>query len=151
VLHFCAAHCSTWYLTHDHKGYAGVPDYPGIPDNAPGVVIESFTRDSVVLNRTDAPNQWFPKGLKAVITGQLSPDGNSLVNGKIRWTFGQSGIYDVRLAWGAALDSIPGSDAPPVAQATSRNIPPAPNTQVPASPITPPASSSEASRLIRWR
>lgn len=132
VLHFCAAHCSTWYLTHDHKGYAGVADYPGIPDNGPGVVIESFTRDSVVLNRTDAPNQWFPKGLKAIITGQISPDGNSLVNGKIRWTFGQSGIYDVRLAWGAALDSIPGSDAPAVAQAQPGNTSPAPNPQAPA-------------------
>jgi len=36
VLHFCVAHCFTWYLTNDHNGYAAVPDYPGIPDNSPG-------------------------------------------------------------------------------------------------------------------
>jgi len=39
------------------------------------------------------------------------PDASSPVNGKIRWTFGQSGTYDTRIAWGAALDSIPGQDA----------------------------------------
>lgn len=61
VLHSCAAHCFTWYLTHDRKGYSPVPGYPGIADNSPGVVIASFTRESVVLNRTDPQINGFRK------------------------------------------------------------------------------------------
>src|SRR5271163_2862084 len=51
TLHFCAAHCSTWYLTNDGSGYAGVAGYPSIPKNSPGVMIERFTHDAVVLDR----------------------------------------------------------------------------------------------------
>jgi len=114
VLHFCAAHCTTWYLTSDGQGYTGAPHQSRAEPY--GVRIVTFNRDSVVLNRRDAPNQWFPQGLKATITGNVSPTGDSLQDGKIRWTFGQSGIYDMRLTWGRALDSIPGDDnyLPPV-------------------------------------
>jgi len=111
VLHFCAAHCATWYLTNDHKGYTGVAGFPDVPEGL-GVSIASFTRDSVVLNRSDPPNQWFPSGLKAVITGTVSPQGNTLENGKIQWTAGQSGTFDAQISWGTGLNAIPGQDAP---------------------------------------
>jgi hypothetical protein len=115
VLHFCAAHCATWYLTLDRKGYSGVPKAPGIDPDGYGVRIVRFTHDAVELDRSDPPNQWFPQGLKAVLTGQVSPTGNGLINGKIRWTFGQSGLYDMRMSWGTGLDAIPGQDGPTLA------------------------------------
>jgi hypothetical protein len=152
VMHFCAAHCVTWYLTNDHKGYAATADSPSIPDNSPGVVIQSFTLDSVVLNRTDPPNQWFPKGLKAVITGQISPEGDTLINGKIHWTFGQSGIYDVRITWGAALDSIPGADAPPVAQVApdAALAPQQPQAKIPDVRLPPAVLHFCAAHCFTW-
>ena len=110
VLHFCAAHCATWYLTLDRKGYSGTPKTPEITPDGYGVRIVRFTHDAVVLDRHDAPNQWFPQGLKALITGQVSPAGNGLINGKIDWTFGQSGKYDVRMSWGTGLNNLPGQD-----------------------------------------
>jgi hypothetical protein len=108
-MHFCAAHCATWNFTN---GKSGNGQY--------GVTIARWTADSVVLNRTDPPNQWFPSGLKAVITGQMSPEHDNLVNGRITWTFGQSGTYDCNVTWGDRLNDIPGQDgpsAPPVASA----------------------------------
>ena len=110
VLHFCAAHCATWYLTSDRRGYTGKT---GDPSPEPyGVKIVTFNAQSVVLDRTDPPNQWFPQGLKATISGAVSPGGGSLQDGKITWTFGQGGTYDARITWGRALDTIPGSDGP---------------------------------------
>jgi TPR repeat protein len=105
ILHFCAAHCSTWYLKD------GV--YTGTAGNFDGKVkVVSFKRDSVVMDRSDPPNKSFPKGLRAVISGRMSPAGNSLVSGQIKWTLGPSGTYPVRMTWGTALNDIPGQDTP---------------------------------------
>jgi hypothetical protein len=70
VLHFCAAHCATWYLTTDRRGYSGLQ---GQASPEPyGVKIVTFNDQMVVLDRTDPPNQWFPQGLKATITGAVA-------------------------------------------------------------------------------
>jgi hypothetical protein len=102
VMHFCAAHCSTWNFQNGRMG-----------DGQYGVTIVHWSPDSVAMNRSDPPNQWFPQGLKAVITGRMSPEHNKLVDGKITWIFGQSGTYDARVTWGSALDDIPGKDGLP--------------------------------------
>jgi TPR repeat protein len=132
VLHFCAAHCSTWYLKNGH--------YSGAASGFAGdVTVVSFTRDSVVLDRVDPPNRSFPQGLKAVISGQISPAGNSLANGKITWTFGLSGVFDVRITWGSALNDIPGQDGPPPQPQPQSTVPIAPPpTTPPTSPTSPP-------------
>src|SRR5271155_3384565 len=105
ILHFCAKYCSTWYLKD------GV--YTGTPGNFDGKVkVVSFKPDSVVLERSDPPNKYFPQGLKAVITGRISPAGNSLLSGRITWTSGQSGVAPVRMTWGKALNDIPGQETP---------------------------------------
>ncbi len=108
VMHFCAAHCATWNFKNGRMG-----------EGPYGVTIARWTADSVVLNRSDPPNQWFPNGLKAVITGRMSPEHDKLVNGKITWTFGQAGTYDAKVTWGSALDEIPGQDGPPPAPPAS--------------------------------
>ncbi len=115
VMHFCAAHCATLYLTLDRKGYTGTPKTPAIGPEGYGLTIVRFDHDGVELDRVDPPNQWFANGLKAVITGQVSAKGNGLVNGKIHWTFGQGGTYDARLSWGTGLNDIPGQDGPALA------------------------------------
>ena len=129
IVHFCGAHCATWYLTKDHKGYAGEANTPTVLGGT-GVVISRFGSEGVELYRSDPPNRWFPKGLKAVITGQIAPTGNRLVNAKIRWTFGQSGMGDVRFTWGSALDDIPGDDNP--RGRPPRSVPTATSARVPA-------------------
>ena len=135
VMHFCAAHCATWNFTN---GYAGKEPY--------GVRISHWTPDSVILTRSDPPSQWFPRGLRAVISGQMSAAQDKLVNGKITWTFGQAGTFDCQVTWGDALEDIPGQDgppAPPVANVPAASPPAAP-TPLPADGSHAPAESSRA-------
>ncbi len=61
------------------------------------------------MHRTDVR----PYPGKAVLTGQLSPDGKSIVNGKIQWTYHPCcGLSTGRFqaAWGSAIDTVPGTD-----------------------------------------
>jgi hypothetical protein len=98
-LHVCLAHCGTWYLTTDRRGYTAAEGAAEIPPGGYGVRIRTFTREAVVLDRSDPPNQWFPQGLKAVISGRVSPSGNNLANGRIDWTFGQFGAHGALMTW----------------------------------------------------
>ncbi len=109
VMHWCAQHCSTWVWSGNHYVGAGTP-HPELTPEC-GVTVESFTRDSVVMHRTDCGQ--YPG--KAVLTGKISEQGNTIVNGTITWTYHPccglaSGVFNA--AWGTAIDSIPGSDSP---------------------------------------
>jgi hypothetical protein len=84
-----------------------------MPPGSYGIRVRSFTPESVVIDRYDPPNQWFPQGLKAVITGRIAPSGNRLDYGKITWIFGQSGVHGALMSWGSALDEIPGQGDSP--------------------------------------
>ena len=44
----------------------------------------------------------------ATLTGQLSSDGNVLVNGVQTWTSHFTGSNPIKAAWGPALESLPG-------------------------------------------
>jgi hypothetical protein len=47
------------------------------------------------------------------LRGQLSPDGNSIVNGTIEWTYHPCcgvGTGTYQAAWRAAINTVPGSD-----------------------------------------
>lgn len=101
VMHICIAHCIvlTWENGH-YVNYA--------PTITSVYTVESFTRDSVILHRTDRGS--FP--LTAVLTGKLSSDGNSIVNGRIVWTSGNTGQGAWRAAWGPAINTVPGSGDP---------------------------------------
>src|SRR6185369_12585209 len=74
IMHWCSKHCTTLVWRTDH--------YTEIA--APGrsiVTVESFTPESIVLNRTDVK----PPGT-AVLKGKLSPRGDTIVDGTITWT-----------------------------------------------------------------
>lgn len=99
VMHFCAQYCKTlvWENGRYVHGSNGVFDI---------WTVESFTPASVIIHRTDV------NGFGGVYTGQMSPEGNRIINGTFN---GRPDGY--KLTWGTALNTIPGDGgpAPPVA------------------------------------
>jgi hypothetical protein len=117
-MHWCAQHCMTLRLDK------GPPlDKPHYGSQALGsiVVVQKFTRESVVMLRTDYGR--FPG--RATLTGKLSADGNRIVDGTIEWTYHPGGLSTGKFqaAWGTAINSVPGSDAE--REALSRSSAPA--------------------------
>ena len=92
VIHLCIARCFPVMWDKGHYVNFG-------PENTSIYTIESFTRESIILHRTDKGH--FP--LTADMTGQMSDDGNSIVNGRIVWTSGNSGSGPFRAVWGKAI------------------------------------------------
>jgi hypothetical protein len=92
IIHFCAQHCGSLILD------SGPPfDKPHYGSEAAGSiwVVDNFTPESVIIRRTDSR----PRPYSAVYTSRISSDGNSISgNG---W----------KMVWGAALNTLPGSDA----------------------------------------
>ena len=97
--HFCGAFCNTWRL--ENGRYVNTTTCGNFRAAGASVItIEKFARESVVLHRADyPPNQSYT----ATYTGQVSGDGNNLVNAAIDGT-----PQPFRVTWGAALNSIPG-------------------------------------------
>jgi hypothetical protein len=129
LMHWCAQHCSTWTLD------TGPPfDKPHYGSVASGqiVVVESFTRESVVMKRS---NYGRFSGT-AVLNGQLSSDGNSIVNGTITWMDGRKVVasYPFQAAWGSALSSVPGSDEERDRRAQAQAAPAQPSNDTAAGP-----------------
>jgi hypothetical protein len=93
-MHFCALNCFTLKL--DNGRYVITSDNGFITSIW---AVESFTRQSVILHRTDS------SGFSAVLTGQISKEGNRLINET--WDGKAS---DFKLAWGTALNTVPGSN-----------------------------------------
>jgi hypothetical protein len=107
-IHWCAQHCITLIWQNGHYTNA----------NAPGVsewILDSFTRESFVMRRTDyqVKEGETVVGGKAVLSGRISEQGDTVADGKITWNYHPccgTGTSDFTAAWGAALDTIPGSD-----------------------------------------
>ncbi|MBV9082103.1 MAG: sel1 repeat family protein [Acidobacteriaceae bacterium] len=122
MLHWCSQHCGTWTLDN------GPPfDKPHYGSQASGgiVTVERFTRESVLMYRTD----FRPYPGKAVLSGRISPDGNSILDGTIEWTYHpccglSKGSFQA--AWGAAIDSVPGNDQERSARQKNEPLPPLP-------------------------
>src|ERR1700733_4671710 len=148
VIHWCAQHCTTWTLDK------GAPfDKPHYGSRALGstVIVERFSRESVIMRRTD----YRPYPGVALLAGRLSADGRSIVNGTIQWTYHpccglSTGRYQA--AWGAGLETVPGSDVERgrrMALCSATSAPNQPNTARtnPGEPIpcndrgSPPATS----------
>jgi len=92
VMHFCALHCIT--LTLENGQFTNYTNLPGQHDEKRVFAVESFTRESFLIRRTDTgSNPW-----TTVYSGRMSADGNS-VSGD-GW----------QMAWGAALNTLAGSD-----------------------------------------
>jgi hypothetical protein len=110
VMHFCAGNCQT--LTWDHGHFVAGPRYPWESPNHTSIwTVERFTRQSVILRRHDSPDPGVPgwPGGNVLYAGHMSNDGNSLIfdteNGGVR------NVEKLKLAWGAALDTVPGNNA----------------------------------------
>ena len=113
-MHLCLAHCQTWNLD---KGAPYDKPHYGNASSGGIVVVERWTPESVVMKRTDfgqVPG-------KATLTGKLSSDGNSIVDGNIAWTWhpccGTTTTGRFIAAWGPAVDTVPGVDGGPVGPA----------------------------------
>jgi hypothetical protein len=106
VMHICPAQttvCGTWALIDGH--YNGGGEW-GVSST---MAVQSFTPDSVVINRIDPRT-----GYKAVYTGKIS-GGDSIVNGDWKDSRGNTGHFTA--TWGAALRDLP----PPQPKTSSQN------------------------------
>jgi hypothetical protein len=103
VMHFCAANCFT--LTWQNGLYVATANPPFAPGNSSTWIVERFTSESVILRRTDR-NRAGAVTFGGVYSGQISNDGNRLINGTLN---GRPDSF--KLVWGTALNSIPGSNA----------------------------------------
>jgi hypothetical protein len=92
VMHFCAAHCLTFTL--ENGQYTNYTNLPGQSGEKRVFAVENFTRESVIIHRTDYGS--YP--LTALYAGRMSSDGNSISGDG--W----------KIVWGAALNTLPGSD-----------------------------------------
>ena len=105
VIHFCGGGCASGkgttlplegnrYVVRDAQGIAATYE------------VVKFTRESVIIKRTD----YRPYPGTATLTGKLSPDGNSIIDGKITWA-GSPSPNPFQMAWGEALNTVPGNSA----------------------------------------
>jgi hypothetical protein len=97
VLHFCWINCAT--LTLENGRYVRTD---GTDESW---TIERFTPTSVVLRRHDVPAAWNGFSTDVTYRGQVSNERliNITING--------NAVPDVYMSWGAALDTLPGSNA----------------------------------------
>jgi hypothetical protein len=105
VMHFCDVNCTTlqWedgrYVSKTSNGFED-------PNWSDTWTVESFTSGSVVFNRKVTGKFHF----KVTYRGQISDDGNSLINAANPF-HGEGQPTNILLAWGDALNSVPGSNA----------------------------------------
>jgi hypothetical protein len=114
VMHLCAHdHCLTYTWEDGH--YTNYTNLPYQSGEKRVLTVKSFTRESIVLYDTETGS--YP--LTAVWTGRISSEGSSIADGTVLITsWGGKPTRNpapapFKLAWGPALDLIPGSDAEP--------------------------------------
>jgi hypothetical protein len=92
--------------------------------------VKSFTTQSVVIDRTDTP-QSTSAGLTAIYTGQISKQGNSIINGSVTWTWPGVPGYPATGTWTASwkVSTTPTADVYKV-NYFSNNAAPAPDATV---------------------
>jgi hypothetical protein len=100
VMRFCGpAHCGT--LTWAHDGYD--PTFDDEKQHKPGVTtfrVIVFKPEAVLINRVESD------GRTAVLTGKMSQQGNSVVDGQITFKDKNGGFhtFGYQLTWGSALN-----------------------------------------------
>ena len=104
VMHFCGLNCGTliWDGAHyvQEKNPADQSSFTSI-----WTVIE-FTRQSVILSRHDSWRPAHPEGWTDLFKGQISKDGNHIIN----LTNYDKASPAFLIGWGSALSLIPGSN-----------------------------------------
>ncbi len=108
VLHFCAYNCFSLEQRGDHYEVTDPARPPGTPPGSRWTFLQFAPGRPVYIHRHEEPSPLNQnKGTEINYTGEFSPDGNSLINVL------QDGALapNVKFAWGAALDTLPGSNA----------------------------------------
>ncbi len=99
VIHWCGQHCTTLVLENGHYGK---------PETSLWTV-ERWTPELIVIYRTDRlPNG---RGEARAVLRAIVDRGNETAKGTMKWWMGWTGGVDFRMAWGSAINSVPGSDA----------------------------------------
>jgi hypothetical protein len=131
-LHFCWTNCFTLILDN------GV--YHRVDGTDETWTVETFSADSIVLHRHDAPADWNGHSEDVVYAGQVSDDRliGVTVNGKPT-----SGID---ASWGAALNTLPGSNAERDGK-TAVNLDPTPIASVSSAAPPPPLPQEDQPAL----
>lgn len=92
-------------LVWDKSHYKNAAALPGESET---FSVESFTRESVILRRVDFG---LHRG-EAVLTGRISAEGGSILDGVQRWVGDSRNDHEFHAAWGDAISSVPGSGGP---------------------------------------
>jgi hypothetical protein len=108
VMRFCATFCFTLHLKDGH--YDAIQDGDNKQATVSTYTVVRFTPEAVEINRADTG------GGRAVLTGKISPEGNAIVGGSIRWIGGTGGIFPYHLTWGNALMAATKTTPPPNTQ-----------------------------------
>ena len=129
VIHFCWTNCFSLSL--------GNGLYTRTDGTDETWTVESFTPTAVILHRHSVPAAWNGFSADVMYQGQASNDRliNITLNGRA--------VPDIKVAWGAALDTLPGSNAErdqrDVAQTKQQAIDASPPPGAPARTDTAPA------------
>jgi hypothetical protein len=126
-LHFCWTNCFTLVLDN------GV--YRRTDGTEESWTVETFSAKAIVLHRHDAPADWNGHSQDVVYAGQVSNDRliDITINGKP--------VSGIDASWGAALNTLPGSNAERDANSTA--IPASPSIRTVSSTATPPPLPAE--------
>jgi hypothetical protein len=126
VMHFCALNCMTlewrgrYYLVTSKLG----PD----PRSRSAWEVERFDAGAVILHRHD-----FPSGYSPTYRARISPEGDRLVDIVADGRPNPA----IQITWGAALNTIPGSNEERDRKLAASSPPPAP-----APPAAPPSAAA---------
>jgi hypothetical protein len=133
VIHFCWTNCFT--LSFENGLYRRTD---GTDETW---TVERFTSRSVILHRHGVPAAWNGFSADVVYQGQVANDQliNVTVNG--------GAVSDISAAWGAALDTLPGSNAERDQRSSGQLK--APGVEPPAPPPGAPPSADPADLEVR--
>jgi WXXGXW repeat (2 copies)/Domain of unknown function (DUF4124) len=128
-LHFCWTNCFTLILTN------GV--YRRTDGTDESWTVETFSAKAVVLHRHGAPEDWNAHSQDVVYAGQVANDRliGVTINGKP--------VSGVDASWGAALNTLPGSNAERDAKNTADPNPNSSSSGTVSSAATPPPLPEE--------
>jgi len=132
VLHFCWTNCFTLALEN------GL--YVRTDGSDETWTLERFTSTSIVLHRHDTPSAW--NGLSADVTYQGRVSNERLID----VTVNGNAVPDIKMAWGAALNTLPESNlerdrsksTPAMSVASPTDIDPATDFEARATEAPPP-------------
>jgi len=133
-LHFCWTNCFTLIL--------GNGMYRRTDGTDESWTVETFSSKAIVLHRHDAPADWNGYNQDVVYAGHVSNDRLTgvTINGKP--------VSGVDASWGAALNTLPGSNAERDATNTVDPNPNSSSSGTVSSPATPPALPQEDQPML---